>query len=421
MEIKNLKGVYDYSPAEMATRNKVMDILRRNFEAYGYSPLETAVLNYRELLTYKYGGDAEIVHEIYKMHDQGERDLGLRFDLTVPFCKYIALNRNLKMPFKRYEFGKVFRNGPVKAGRSREFWQCDVDIVGDGSVAVEAELIQLAVKCYADMGIVPWVKIGNRKLLSGLITLAGATKNYDEIIGIIDKIEKVEKAETLSNLSKYMPEAGAQLLMQYIGLGIADIEELLPDNEGIAEIKELFGLLNGLKIANSCMFVPCLARGLNVYTGTVWEVFDASGRFTSSLGGGGRYDNIITNFVDNGSKYPAVGISFGLEPITAVLSQNTKRYNTVDLLAVPFGTFKETSYFAERLRGAGVKVMLWTANEKVGKALEYTNAVKIKFAAVIGENETASQTVQIKNMQTGEQKSFGINEINKIAKFLIHA
>ena len=148
MVIRNLKGVTDFDPAVMTLRNRITDTLRRNFELYGYQPLDTAMLNYRDLLTYKYGEQAEIVKEIYSLSDQGARDLGLRFDLTVPFCKYIALNRSLKLPFKRYEIGKVFRNGPVKAGRLREFIQCDVDVVGDGSRGIELELLELAITCY---------------------------------------------------------------------------------------------------------------------------------------------------------------------------------------------------------------------------------------------------------------------------------
>jgi histidyl-tRNA synthetase len=376
------------------------------------------MLNYRELLTYKYGDDAEIVREIYKLNDQGERDLGLRFDLTVPFCKYIALNRNLKMPFKRYEMGKVFRNGPVKSGRNREFWQCDVDAVGDGGQEIEAELISLAVKCYAELGIIPQIQIGNRKLLVALIKHCGATADIDEIIGIIDKIKKCDKAETLTNLSKYMRKPDAEKLMQFIGCGIADLESLLPDNDGIAEIKRLFDLLSQLKIANSCVFTPSLARGLNVYTGTVWEVFDASGSYNSSLGGGGRYDNIITNFIDNGIKYPAIGMSFGLEPISAVLSANNDIYSAANLLVVPLSTYRESNDLAQQLRDRGVNTMLWTANNKVGKALEYANAAAIGFVTVIGENEIKSNAIKIKNMKTGAEQSFALTAATDIVKFI---
>jgi histidyl-tRNA synthetase len=419
IEIKNLKGVLDYSPVEMKLRNTVTDILRRNFERYGYLPIDTATLCFRDLLTYKYGDSAEIVSEIYKLTDQGERELGLRFDLTVPFCKYIALNRSIKMPFRRYEFGKVFRNGPVKSGRNREFIQCDVDAVGDASVAVEAELIELAVRCYREMGITPIVQIGNRKLLLSLIKFCQVTKNYDEIIGIIDKIKKADKADTLTSLTKYMPAKSAETLMQYIGLGIGDLEKLLPNDEGLLEIKSLFAALGDLGVINSCVFAPSLARGLNIYTGAVWEVFDAGGKYSSSLGGGGRYDNIITDFIDNGINYPAVGMSFGIEPITAVLSKNnTATDSLIDLLIVPLDTIKESNYIAENLRNKGVKVMLWTANDKVGKALEYANAAKIKFVTVIGENEMKTKIIRIKNMYTGKQETFQINAIGKAAQYI---
>jgi histidyl-tRNA synthetase len=447
IEIRNLKGVYDYSTAEMGLRNRITDTLRRNFELFGYSPLETAMLNYKEILTYKYGDDAEIVREIYRLNDQGERDLGLRFDLTVPLCKYIALNRSLKMPFKRYEFGKVFRNGPVKSGRNREFIQCDVDIVGDAGRTIEAELIQLAVQCYIDLGIIPLIKIGNRKLLCAMIKYAGADKNLDEIIGIIDKIEKVDKEETKKALTKYMDNVQAETLMEIIGYGISDLEKILKDNDGITEIKELFEKIDELKISNSVIFCPSLARGLNVYTGTVFEVFDRTGRYTSSLGGGGRYDNIITNFIRNGQQYPAVGISFGLEPISAVLTEaanNSQGGNSqggssagdsqtgnsagnsiavfnaaADLLVIPINAYKNANNFAAELRNKNIKVMLWTANEKVGKALEYANATGIKFAAVIGDDEIKSNTVQIKNMKTGKQTPCCLKSTTDIAK-LIH-
>lgn len=413
MEIKNLKGVSDFDADTMILRNKITDTLRHNFELYGYQPLDTAMLNYRELLTYKYGENAEIVKEIYCLSDQGARDLGLRFDLTVPFCKYISLNRSLKLPFKRYEIGKVFRNGPVKAGRLREFVQCDVDVVGDGSRAIEAELIQLMVTCYRQLGINPEVRIGNRKLLTGLIQRAGAKDNLDAIIGILDKILKVTAAETLQELQKYLTKDNAQTLLQFMQLNLADLEKLLPDNEGVVEIKELFGLLRDLGVAEYCRFTPSLARGLNVYTGMVWEVFDANQQYTSSLGGGGRYDNIITNFMDNGVAYPAVGTSFGLEPITAVLAQ-THSASPAQLLIVPLDTMVQSSQLANQLRAQGVKTMLWTAKSKVGKALEYAAATQIKFATVIGENEIKTGQISVKDLTTGTTVNFALNDLTAL-------
>ncbi len=420
MVIHNLKGVTDFDPAVMTLRNHITDTLRHNFELYGYQPLDTAILNYRDLLTYKYGEQAEIVKEIYSLSDQGERDLGLRFDLTVPFCKYIALNRSLKLPFKRYEIGKVFRNGPVKAGRLRELIQCDVDVVGDGSREIEVELLELAIKCYRDLGITPQIQIGHRQILTGLLQFLGVNDNHDAIIGVLDKIKKITREETLAELGKYLPSDKAHQLLDAIILDLPALEKLLPDNQGITEIKALWTQLTDLKLNQFCVFTPSLARGLNVYTGVVWEVFDAQGRYTSSLGGGGRYDKIITNFVDSGVAYPAVGLSFGLEPISLLTS--TKTTNTIKLLIVPMDTAPQCHILANQLRAAGISTMLWTAKPgKVGKALEYAAATQITYATVIGADEINNGHLRIKNLNTGAQVDFDFNNFQAIATYLTQA
>ena len=417
MVIRNLKGVTDFDPAVMTLRNHITDILRRNFELYGYQPLDTAMLNYHDLLTYKYGEQAEIVKEIYALSDQGARDLGLRFDLTVPFCKYIALNRSLKLPFKRYEIGKVFRNGPVKAGRLREFIQCDVDVVGDGSREIEVELLELAITCYLQLGITPQIQIGHRQILTGLLQALGVTANHDAIIGVLDKIKKITREETLTELGKYLPSEKSIKLLESVALDLPALEKLLPNNLGIAEIKALWAQLDALNLAKYCVFTPSLARGLNVYTGVVWEVFDGQGRYTSSLGGGGRYDQIITNFVGSGVAYPAVGLSFGLEPITTLLTA-TQKTNPIKLLIIPMDTAPQCHALANQLRALGIPTMLWTAKPKVGKALEYAAATQIICATVIGADEINSGHLRIKNMRTGEQTDFALNNISVLVDYL---
>ncbi|MBQ7973826.1 MAG: histidine--tRNA ligase [Clostridia bacterium] len=417
MVIRNLKGVTDFDPAVMTLRNRITDTLRRNFELYGYQPLDTAMLNYRDLLTYKYGEQAEIVKEIYSLSDQGARDLGLRFDLTVPFCKYIALNRSLKLPFKRYEIGKVFRNGPVKAGRLREFIQCDVDVVGDGSRGIEIELIELAITCYLQLGITPQIQIGHRQILIGILQTLGVTQNHDAIIGILDKIKKITRAETLTELNKYLSADKATQLLDTVTLDLSTLEQLLPDNTGIAEIKELWSQLTALNLAQYCLFTPSLARGLNVYTGVVWEVFDATGKYTSSLGGGGRYDQIITNFVNSGIAYPAVGMSFGLEPITAVLNA-PQTANPIKLMIVPMNTTPQCHALANQLRAAGIPTMIWTAKPKVGKALEYAAATQIPYTTVIGTDEISNGFFRVKNMLTGTQTDFALNNLPALIQAL---
>ena len=203
MKLMNLKGTFDFLPKDQVVRNKIINTLRTNFEKYGYLPLETPILNYYDLLAYKYEDDAEILSEIYKLKDQGDRNLGLRYDLTVPFCKVIGINKDLRLPFRRYEIGKVFRNGPVKLGRTREFYQCDIDVVGIDNRLIEAEQILMAINTYKDLGIDVLVKYNNRKLMTGLILESGIEEEkVNSVIGVIDKLEKISREELIKNLEK---------------------------------------------------------------------------------------------------------------------------------------------------------------------------------------------------------------------------
>lgn len=407
----NIKGAADTLPEVQILRNHVTDTLRKNFEAFGFAPIETAMVNYLEVLAYKYDADAEIMREIYKIKDQGERDLGLRFDLTIPFAKFIATNRNLKMPFRRYEIGRVWRNGPVKAGRLREFYQCDVDIVGTSGQVVEAELIALAVKSFLDLGIEPVIKYGNRKVLIGLIEAAiGKGADATKIIPIIDKIEKVSKEELVKELQKHMSKAAAEKLLTSF--------EKPPVHE---EVTSLQNALKALGIDQYCVYSPSLARGLNYYTSTIWEVFDKKQRITSSLSGGGRYDNIITEWVGNGQNYPAVGLSFGLEPIMAVLNASRENMQDVpkivDILVLSMNTLKESHKLAMGLRDAGIKVLTMT-DVKPSKVFEYADKENIPFVTVVGERECADWKIKIKNMKSGEEKEVGMYDFAAISEVL---
>jgi len=378
--VANIKGGQDIAPTDMVLRNRVLDILRKRFESYGYLPLETASLNYLSLLTHKYDDKAEIVNEIYKLRDQGDRELGLRFDLTVPFCKYIALNPNIKMPFKRYEIGKVWRNGPVKSGRAREFYQCDADAVGIDGAFIEGELIALAVEAFLEIGIIPKVKYGNRKLLP----------YSDAVISVIDKMAKISSAEFHAELCKLMPENDAKTLEIHV-----------KNAPKCPEIVDLERVLDAFGVLKYCEYAPYLARGLNVYTGSVWEIFDASGSYTSSLGGGGRYDKIIGQFIDNGQKYPAVGTSFGLEPICAVLKDFMKNAKTqqrglgvqppIELMLIPLGTEAFCQARANEMRALGKNVLVYLGGKTIGKAIEYASSYGIKNVAIIGEDEVSGK------------------------------
>jgi histidyl-tRNA synthetase len=397
----NIKGAADTLPNEQMLRNRVVATLRRNFENYGFVPIETAVLNYKEVLSYKYDEDAEIVKEIYKIRDQGERDLGLRFDLTVPFAKFIATNRNLKMPFRRYEIGKVWRNGPVKAGRLREFYQCDIDVVGQKGVEVEAEIIALAVNCFLQLGITPLVKYGNRKVLTSLIP---QDANVDKVIAVIDRMEKITREELVTELEKLICRQDAQKLLEAITSPIS--LRASAASEPMQEIETLAKLLDDMGVGKYCEFVPSLARGLNVYTGTVWEVVDKLGRISGSIGGDGRYDNIITDWVDNGLQFPAVGMAFGLEPIMHLL-ETSQNSNPVDLLLISMAEFAPAQRVANKFREREFKTLV-LSGMKVQKAFEYADKTGIPKVAVIGEREIASGKIKIKDMKSGTEEEVTI-------------
>ena len=414
MKLMNVKGTYDYMPKDMKIRNNIIDVLRKNFEKYGYLPLETPTLNYYELLSYKYGDDAEILSEIYRLTDQGDRDLGLRYDLTVPFCKVVGLTKDLVLPFRRYEIGKVFRNGPVKLGRTREFYQCDVDVVGIDNRLIEAEQILMAVNTYKELGIDIVVKYNNRKLMSGLIKLAGIEEDkVDSVIGIIDKLEKIPFDEIKEMLE------GIDISSKCIGnlfdlfmKNIDDYKKMIDKNEliseGVSEILEIDNYLHELGIIDKCRFTPTLARGLSIYTGIVFEFYDAAGRITSAIGAGGRYDKIITNFMDNGNKYPAVGLSFGLEPIFAILKQEADKQRLIDIYMVPLDTNVEVLKLATRLRSEGYRVLIEMNKKKVGKCFEYAERENIKYVMIIGENEVTSGNYKIKDMDKKEEYSYDL-------------
>lgn len=417
MKLMNVKGTYDYMPNDMKIRNDILNILRNNFEKYGYLPVETPILNYYDLLSYKYSDDAEILSEIYKLTDQGDRNLGLRYDLTVPFCKVVGLNKDLVLPFRRYEIGKVFRNGPVKAGRTREFYQCDVDVVGIDNRFIEAEQILMAINTYKELGIDIYVKYNNRKLMSGLIKLSGISEDkFDSVIGIIDKLEKVSHDEIKDMLFELeISEDKVDRLFELFNRNIDEYKELINENEliknGVEEILEVNEYLTNLGVIDDCKFTPTLARGLSIYTGIVFEFYDKLGRISSAIGAGGRYDKIITNFMDNGNSYPAIGLSFGLEPIFVILKEEMKKVRLVDIYMVPLDTNVEVLKLANKFRDNNYKVLIEMNKKKIGKCFEYAERNNIKYVMIVGLDEVNSGVYKIKDMEKKEEYSYNIDEL----------
>ena len=424
IKIQNLKGTTDYLPEEQILRDKITNTLKSIFEVYGYMPIKTPILNKYDLLSYKYDEDAEILNETYKLTDQGERKLGLRYDLTIPFCKVIALNKDLRMPFKRYEIGKVFRNGPVKLGRMREFYQCDVDVVGLNSRMIEIEQIIMVKKAFDKLGIDILIKWNNRKLMSGLITYAGISDSLvDKVISIIDHMEKITRSDMIREFNKInIDNSKSEEILNLFNLTLDEYNTKFKDTDneliktGLYEINEINDLINKYNLEDNTIFSPTLARGLSIYTGIVFEFFDKKMRITSSLGGGGRYDKIITDFIDDGNIYPACGLSFGLEPIYAILKEEITDKSLIDVLIIPMDTEVECMNIATTLRDNGIKVMVEMNKRKLKKSFEFANKTSIKYVIVVGENEIKESKYTLKNMLDGIQELLNIEDIINVIK-----
>lgn len=427
MELRNVKGTTDYSPKEQYIRNYISDTLKSVFEKYGFKPLQTPLLCYYDLLALKYDEDNDILKEVYKVTDQGNRNLALRYDLTVPFAKYIAMNPNTRLPFKRYEIGEVFRNGPVKLGRDREFIQCDVDSVGIEGQLVEAEFVALYVEAYKKLGIDVVIKYNNRKFLSGIIIEAGISEELvTDTITIIDKFEKMTRPELEKEFQKIgLNNKQIEKLFMYLNMNSDELIKIKNSNEtlaeGIQELETLKQYITELGLLEYVQFSPSLARGQEYYTGTVYEVYVKDGSITSSIGGGGRYDKMITDFIGNGMKYPAVGVSFGLNVIYEIL-KDRKEFSEkalTDIFIIPIGTEIQCLKIAQDLRNAGYKVEVEMKNKKMKKALDYANNENIPYVLILGEDELANNCITLKDMNNKTQEQINLDNLAEKIKKLV--
>lgn len=434
-DFETLKGTYEYLPAEQTLREEIKRKLTDVFTIYGFSPAETPILCMYDLLASKYSADADILNETYKLSDQGERALGLRYDLTICFSKLIATNGSIVMPFKRYEIGKVFRDGPVKLGRNREFTQCDVDIVGVKSIMQDAEFMNLTHDGFKNLGLDIEIRYNNRKLLTGLIQKIFGKLDADttrKAIMLIDKLDKLTNDELKAEFKKIdFDGEKVDELLQILSLSFdkikekyeADAEGIL--KEGIDELSELVLYTKNTAASDDMVFSPYLARGIDIYTGTVWEIFlknrNVKGHdFNVSLGGGGRYDHIITEFVGTGEEYPAIGMSFGLDVIYEILNKmhEGEVKSCVDLFIIPIGTGVDSFKLASGLRNEGLKVEIEKMDRRVKKSMNYANKENIPFVIVIGEDEVKNGKIKLKDMQSGDEHEFGIGDYVSMKKII---
>lgn len=405
--MQNVKGTYDYFGREQSIRQKIRSTLTELFELYDFESMDTTLLNELELLTSKYAGGDEILREMYQLTDQGGRKLGLRYDLTIPFAKVIALNPGMEFPYKRYEIGKVFRDGPVKKGRLREFLQCDADVVGIAGPQGEAELMQLAAEVFRRLEIPIILKWNNRRFLGEILEATGVPlEDHLSVMLTLDKLAKIGSTGVLAELmDKGMTPSAVGKLKELLDMDAPSLDELavkyeLDGQPGLLEVLALQQLIEGIGLAEICVFDPFLSRGLSFYTGTVYEIFDASGAYTSSLGGGGRYDSIIGKLVGRDDiEYPTVGISFGMESIMALLGERPIREKTSGVLVIPIGeVMPQALTAAAALRAAGIRTAVDTGKRKLKKTLAAANTKGTRYVILIGESEAADGKLRLKDM-----------------------
>ncbi|MBI2665233.1 histidine--tRNA ligase [Candidatus Woesearchaeota archaeon] len=421
MELQTAKGVRDIEPEEKIVRNKIVTLLTNTFERYGFTPLETPILERYETLAAKFaaGEDSDALKETFKLSDQGERSLGLRFDLTVPLARYMAMNQNMKLPFKRYELGVVFRDGPIKAGRVRQFWQCDIDTVGTSSLLAEAEILALMEEVFKILNLKVILKVNNRLLLNGLLEEAGITEKESALIAL-DKLDKigVEGVREELKARKYSSKQ-IDVLFKFIkpNISLAELKSKINSDEGkegIQQLEELFSYLKqmGVKAAE---FDLSLVRGLAYYTGTVFEAYLKDGKFSSSLAGGGRWDKMIGKFMGSTQDVPAVGVAFGLEPIMEVwkMTNQGKKKTPAKIYVLPINTLNESLKVVQELRSAGINCDFSLGKKGVSKNLEYASALGIPYVVIIGEDELKKKKVLLRDMLSGTEQLLAVKDVVK--------
>ncbi len=418
MKLQPPRGMRDFPPEEKLLRDEVLALLKDVFERYGFSPLETPVVERWEVLSAKYAGGEEILKETFRLKDRAGRDLALRYELTTPLARFIGMHPTIKRPFKRYQIGPVFRNGPIKQGRYREFYQCDVDTVGVRSPLADAEFVLLALDVFDRLGFRVEVRVNHRQLLKDLAARAGVPPELQDTgILTVDKLEKIGREGVRRELiEKGIAPESADRWLDILNVegsteeALPAIEREVPESEGLRELKEMFAYLPPRP---EIRFVPSLARGLAYYTGVIYEVYSLDPPFDSSVAAGGRWDDLIGNFLGSREKYPAVGISFGLEPITELLKATRKeppRKSVTRVYVAPIALQKEALEVAQTLRRAGIPTDLDLGGKGISENLRYANAYGIPYVLILGPEEHRQGKVKLRDMRTGEEELLALEE-----------
>ncbi|MBW2998082.1 histidine--tRNA ligase [Candidatus Woesearchaeota archaeon] len=426
MNLDRAKGTRDFPPEEKILRDKVIDKIKRIYEKYGFSPLDTPTIARYDVMTAKggMGEDSDAYKETFSLTDNGKRKLGLRFELTFQLARFIGMNPQMKLPFKRYQIGNVFRDGPIKAGRYREFTQCDADIVGSKRQIADAEILALINDVFNELELDVSLDVNNRKLLTEIMTYAGINESLQGSALIsIDKLKKIKQDGVRGELEERgISDESITKVFELIDIEgsnevkLNKIKEKVGECEAVLELEELFSLVKDFNIEIS--FEPTLARGLGYYTGTVFEVIPNDTSIVNcSLAGGGRWDKMVGKYLGNEKlNFPAVGVGVGLEPIMEIMKSKIgmDKKCTSKIFLIPIGTLSETIKIAQELRSKGVPTAMDLNKKGLSKNLDYANSWKIPYVGIIGENELAENKIQVKNMESGEEKLMTIEEITKL-------
>jgi len=423
IEPRTLPGFMELLPEDQIKFNQMKKIIQETYECYGFLPLDTPIIELQEVLLAKAGGETE--KQIYQF-EKGDNKLALRFDLTVPLAKYVAKNYgNLSFPFRRYQIGKVYRGERAQKGRYREFYQCDIDIIGDETLDIvyDAELPSIIYTTFTKLGFQDFtIRMNNRKILNGLFAHYEQTQNSAEILRIVDKIEKIGKEAVEEELEKIgIPKEAIAGILQFIEIEGTTEEKLeklqqMPIQEqtylqGVQELKEVVQYVRLFGVPDKNFKIDLsIARGLDYYTGTVYETFLEGHRELGSVCSGGRYENLSEYYTDR--KMPGVGISIGLTRLFYKLNElhlvppsSEPSIAEIIILPVSENELPEAAKLATKFRKASIRTEVYIANKKIKAKMKYADKLNIPYVAVIGEEEVKTQNIQVKNMQTGETTS----------------
>ena len=428
VEPKTLPGFMELLPNDQIRFNEIKEKIQKSYEKFGFLPLDTPIIENSEVLLAKAGGETE--KQVYRFN-KGDSDLALRFDLTVPLAKYVAeYYGELSFPFKRYQIGKVYRGEKAQAGRYREFYQCDIDIIGDGTLSImyDAEIPSVIYTTFKNLGFENFtIYINNRKIFNGMFEHLGLNEKSVDILRIIDKIEKIGKDKVIFELEKLgLDEKQIDTIVKFLEIsGTSDekleaLKKLNIDNEvfntGVSELEAVINQIRMYKVPEKNFEVNLsIARGLDYYTGTVYETFLDDYRKLGSVCSGGRYENLAEYYTDK--KLPGVGISIGLSRFfyqidkENILENENKSISKVLIVSMSKNEISYALDIANKLRDNGINTETFLEDKKLKAKFKYADKLHIPYVAVIGEEEVETNTVTLKNMETGEQKNLDIENL----------